>query len=195
MEFSRNIYVQKEDQTTSLASELSVEVPPKVTGTLLVDGGALRTVERIKIGICISAIDANRTNADWEDLIERFELTHKENHFRLTKNCWFGLGKTWIISTSVNEPTKIKIKLNQSALLSTGFTLELYLRSTINVHRYTPRENLSAGCFLEFTIRWQLIPRPEEVRPKLSTENWGPFLPHCSSSLVNKSKQELENKQ
>lgn len=174
MEHSRNIYLQNQEENYSAISD-QFEIPPKITGVLAVDGVGIHSAERIKIGINISAGSENRTNEDWEDLIQRFEITQRETPFRLSKNCWFGLGKTWVIPTAANEPTKIRIKLNQSALLSTGFSLQIHFRTYTNVYQFAPRENLSAGCTLEFEVHWQLIPRPDNAKPRLTSENWGPF--------------------
>lgn len=95
MDLARNLFAERDDQSPFLPSTSTdfFELPPKVTGTLAVDG-ITRSAEKIKIGVSISATGEARTNSDWEDLVERFEVTQRENHFRLSKNCWFGLGKT-----------------------------------------------------------------------------------------------------
>lgn len=89
----------------------------------------------------------------------------------------------------MNEPTKIRIKLNQSALLSTGFTLVIYLRSEVNVHRFAPKQTLSAGCTLDFTVHWQLVTRPKEIQPTLTIENWGPFQHRFQPNLTSLTNQ------
>lgn len=121
---SRSIYFEREHSETSSSSENQVENSPRITG--VVEANPIsKSTEFIKIGVCIRATWEPRTNNKWSDLVERIQPidTNRESPFRLTKNCWFGTGKTFVIKTAIHTPTRVKVKLDASALLSTGFTL------------------------------------------------------------------------
>lgn len=173
---SRSVYFEKENSETSSSSENQLENSPKITG--VVEANPIgKSTEFIKIGVCLRATYAPKTNNKWSELIEKIQPidTNRESTFKLTKNCWFGNGKTLVIKTAIHTPTRVKIKLDASALLSTGFTLEVYLRYINNIKQFKPNENLSAGCELNFTINWLLIANPQEAVPTLRVEHWGPF--------------------
>jgi len=133
---------------------------PNVNGTIniktndsILNNAAFK--ERIRIGLCIKSNTTGKTIDDWQNLLKRKEaISTTQKPFQIGQTFWFSTGASWVIPTQLFGTTTIEIQLNPSALLPSGFVVEIYLRSTAIVKEVQPHPALAAGGKLSFIVKW-----------------------------------------
>lgn len=86
--------------------------------------------EKVDIVVSLRKHARPRPVQDWNRLINRKQpTTVSRREFVIDRDCWINHnGINWIIPTPLFGETTVKIRLAPSALLSTGFILEIFRR-------------------------------------------------------------------
>lgn len=129
--------------------------------------------EQVRIGVNLKASKTLRSSEEWNELLAKSVVNNQEEFpFFINKNKWFTVGHTWFLPTQLFGETKIEIDIQQSALLSTGIQLEVFLRYT-TVTKYFPATEVStAGGKLTIRIRWKAVPDIHQATPALERKNF-----------------------
>lgn len=112
--------------------------------------------EKVRIGVSIKSLSKPNTTLQWIRHLERTPIFDEIRHFQVSKNYWFREGLRWIIPTLLFDTTTIKVCLSPSALLTTGFLLEIFLRDSTLVHEIKPDAAYGAGATIIIKINWNL---------------------------------------
>lgn len=184
MEQSNNankiVYV-KSDSSSGSAQVSSFRENISVNGVLKLQRPYCQAsfAERIRVGINIRANPKPRSIQDWNSIINRKSpLTGNSKSFQIDQSYWFGSGINFVIPTPVFDETLVKISLNPSALLSTGFTVEVFNRDSTIVHEVRPDAKYSAGAEISFRIKWNINSNTAAATPIIVASEWNRRLPH-----------------
>lgn len=130
--------------------------------------------ERVKIVVSLRTLSKERPLKDWSQIITKKQpTTVNRREFVIDKNCWINAkGVNWVIPTPIFGETSIQIELGSSALLATGFIIEVFRRDSIIVHEVPASENLSAGCSINFCVSWNLSANSKRATPTVTPLRW-----------------------
>lgn len=122
--------------------------------------------ERVRVGISIRKLSAPKTTKQWENtLIRRTPLNTEKRPFRIEEKYWNTKGITWCIPTALFGTTEVEITLEPSALLATGFILEVFRRDSTIVHEVRPNQTITKGCNIKFNVDWNLSTEARSAKP------------------------------
>lgn len=132
--------------------------------------------ERIRIGVNIRATSKPRPTREWLDVINRkTPLNVNKKQFQIDQEYWFTTGINWVIPTPVFDESVIKISLEPSALLTTGFTVEVFNRDSTIVHEVQPDAKFAAGAEIVFRNKWNVTSNTSLATPTITAANWDRF--------------------
>lgn len=139
--------------------------------------------ERVRIGVSLRAISKPRPTKEWNQIVHhKSPISTQRRGFQIDDNYWFGKGITWVIPTPLFETTTIQINLDSSALLSTGFIIEIFRRDSTIVHEVKPSTAFTVGCSIKFKVNWNLSTNPVRAAPILTPAQWARTQPSESGS-------------
>lgn len=128
--------------------------------------------ENVQIGVSIKAPRLPRSNQDWQEVLSKSKVIKGTTKgFQQTFNSWFEGGTTWVIATPLFGTTKIKIVLEPSALITTGFAIETYLRKLTTIHVIEPNAAYGAGVTIEFEVKWEFGAENLDAVPKVTASS------------------------
>lgn len=177
---SRIVYVN-ESQSISRGKPVSKANKAKLNGVLLIKRSGHDTgfAERVRIGVSLRAISKPKPTVEWEQIVRnKSPTTSQRRNFQIDQNYWFGKGITWVIPTPLFETTTIQLNLGSSALLSTGFVIEIFRRDSTIVHEVKASTVFTVGCTVKFDVNWNLSTNTVKATPVLKPAQW----PHSFSS-------------
>lgn len=149
---------EKEDATTSKLN-LSVSGLIKIKQVE-------QPKEFIRIGLCLKAKNIPKCINTWDNLLQTKTSTERQEiPFEIPQSTWFGNGYTWFVATAKTGQTKFELDLNPSALLPSGFTVKIFLRSTSILREIQAGPELAAGGRITFCIEWTPVPSLREATP------------------------------
>lgn len=134
--------------------------------------------EFIRIGLCLKAKNIPKCINTWDNLLQAKTATERtEIPFQIPQSHWFSNGYTWFVATATTGQTKFELELNPSALLPSGFTVEIFLRSTSILREIRAGPELAAGGRITFCIEWTPVPSLREATPiftasKFNSSKW-----------------------
>lgn len=160
-----------------------------ISGVLYVKKTPEKSSEEVKIVVSLRRLDKIKPTCSWKNLLQRKQpTTVEEREFSVNKQVWLsGDGINWVIPTHLFGETNIQIDLNSSALLTTGFIIEVYRRDCVIVQEEQPNARLGAGCTINFNITWNLSTNPVRATPFVTPSIWPPAQSETERDSVNLS--------
>lgn len=159
----------------------SAEIQPKITGILSVNRPTHST-ESVRIVVRIGKKQSKLSNHGWNDIVEnRYAFTETSGYFDITQSCWFGKGFTVVIPTQLFGTTTIKLNLDPSALLTTGFFIEVFKRNAVGLHKVDSSVRYAAGLEVFLQIKWILSTDIDLITPVIRPYPWINPQPELSS--------------
>lgn len=166
---SKIIYTKHQDRP-NLAQSKSPVLNGKLTVLKPAEG---HFAERVRIGVGLKTLAKPRSFEEWSNIINKKNpLSTATRNFQVDKDYWFSKGVNWVIPTPIFEKTKIHILLEPSALLSTGFLIEIFRRDSLIIHEVSPSPTLSAGATIELQVNWQLTTVGSTATPVVRPARW-----------------------
>lgn len=177
MQNSRIVYTRfSKDQSVQTSNEpYAVHSKSKLIGNLSIKRSGIDTgfAERVRIGASLRGNVKPKTIKEWERIVKNKSPTTTPNrNFQIDENFWFGKGISWVIPTPLFETTSIKLNLEASALLSTGFIIEIFRRDSTIVHEVKPTTVFTGGCIVKFDVNWNLSTNTANATPILKPRKW-----------------------
>lgn len=164
-----------EPSTSKNSKNKKFAVKPVLNGRVIIDRPHEDSTfpEQVRIGISIRSGKKRRSTQDWVNLIQRKPLlTAFTRSFQIDQKYWFTKGISWIIPTPIFETTTITIELEPSALLSTGFIVEIHRRDSTIIHEVEPGSPLSSGATINFGVNWNLLTAAATASPTVRSRGW-----------------------
>lgn len=189
MDFNKTYIVKNSECKITKNSNQPKAVPLLTTlnGTLFIVKEQVKNPygENIRIGLGIKASTTPRKPEVWRKILNKSSFI-KDNKkcFQQTEKSWFERGAVFVIPTPVFGQTRFKLVLEPSALLATGFIIEIYLRKFTVVHPVEPQATLAAGATIEFKIIWDAEPNALSATPTVKASTW---------KLSNQREEKKEN--
>lgn len=146
-------------------------VQPSLSGTIYINESPNSSPERVKVVISLRKLTKTRPVKEWTQINQRRQPT-TVNQRGFTVDRTYRLnskGINWVVPTPLFGETSIKISLEASALLSTGFILEVFRRIK---HEVQPSADLTIGCNINFKISWNLSTNPVGATPTINQARW-----------------------
>lgn len=178
MDFSQDIQssriVYLSEKQTPVRENLT-KSKEKINGFLIIkrSGTDSGFSERVRIGVGLRSITKPRPTVEWQQIVnKKAVITTPRRGFQIDQNYWFGKGITWVIPTHLFETTTIQINLDSSALLSTGFIIEIFRRDSTIVHEVKASTAFTVGCTIKFKVDWNLSTSPIGAAPVLKPSKW-----------------------
>lgn len=126
--------------------------------------------ENIRICVSLRPTTNPLTLNEWIEILETKRLTTaKLTNFNVNESHWFNSGINWVIPTPVFETTNIEIKLNPSALLTSGFILEIWRRDSNIIKEFQPSATLAPGATINFKTNWRIASKDSIITSKPTT--------------------------
>lgn len=155
-------------KTIIINSPASTSPPKKIlSGKICIEQKSIEGHEAVKIAVAISRRERIRNLSDWLEIIRKPTSPAKSGGFAIDKEDWFRSGLLWTISTPIFETTKIKIQIDPSELLQSGFRVEIFSRDAVIIREVQPSDDLSTGATITFAINWTVNSNSTDATPEI----------------------------
>lgn len=169
---------------------IEAKTQPKLNGVLYVNTspGNYKT-EIVNIVVSLRKLSKIKPIQDWSKVVQKKQPTTLESReFSVNKSVWLnGKGINWVIPTQLFGETNIQIDIDTSALLATGFIVEVFRRDCTLIHEVPANAKLTIGCTIEFNIAWNLSTNPIHSTPVVTPSRWSALFTEAEQARLSES--------
>lgn len=194
----RFVYTINSQHTEQFGATSNLEKNPTLSGILRIDKSPENNFgEEVKVVISLRKLTKLTPLINWSQIIHKQQPTTVEKQeFTIDKSVWLGgKGINWVIPTHLFGDTSVQIELNCSALLSTGFVIEVYRRDSTIIHEVPPSATITVGCTINFNINWNLSTNPARSTPVVTPARWSFPSPETEQTLLSASQRSINSGQ